>query len=486
MNDKLKLPLTAVFSFVLGGVVFFPWGAQDEINIFRAYDLETASGFDSSLNIAAKVKVKKAEYIFSISDLKLSNLAIKNQLKNTDFVVSSSASPQENKTIREQFVAKSLESVTPMVRAVRVDYQFAEDELQVSNLAIKKQLKSSIVITNIKPFHENEVEVAESNQLENVISIDRKANEETDISLSDRLNTTENVIPENNTIEKINYQFSSDELEISNLTIQKQLARYLDMNENDEIKQERKINNDEFELSEESETDEFVKGVSDYFNKNDNTVNLYEDEYLEFDFSESELLISNLAIKKQLRGYTSATNLNEETSESISELDSELNQVVTITPSSQGNNSIVTKSNVENESELLISNSAHDDDDYSSIPVKHDTEKKFRKRTQLSIKEDVAHDEAAEQEEEEEDDDDEYGSERVVFSNEPLYFTDSFEKKSIVTIEKNIEVPGVEDIQVNSISDNITDSTLTDIENIEMIEEIEISDDGNIITSSAE
>jgi len=503
MHDKLKLPLTAVFSFLLGGVVFFPWGAGQEFKREISGGSNSTFIFDKSTTKeqVLTLAVKKLDYELSADEIKSSNLAITKQLNSYRAYVDDS-------------VIDQVETKNNIKPVIIVEYRFSEDELQLSNSAIKNQLKKTIIgptsvdsnrqavsIPKIKDISNNDIgksygtiiveyrfsseEIKHSNlaiqkQLKHLTVADT---DEQEIVSNDNIITEENEKLENtkNTISvtKSEYNFSSEEMESSNLAIKKQLSRYLANNNLIES------NSDEFEISEKSETDLFVSNTPEYTNDTDESTepDSVEVEYQKIKFSESGLKISNLAILKQLRSYSDNLSKNDESNEIVSNLDE-----LEIEPIDSSNSNFPSTNNISNlevksdyedededESELLISNTEHDDDDYSNIPEKLNSNKQFRKNSLTSITSNDILDDAAENEEE--DDDDEYSSERIEFNSEPQYFTESFDVKATIAIEDNIETPNVEGIIKNTFDNIVADE-------LEMIEEIDITDDTNSIVSS--
>ncbi|MFV1982560.1 MAG: hypothetical protein ACC657_03390, partial [Thiohalomonadales bacterium] len=155
MNDKLKLPLTAVFSFLLGGVVFFPWGTNDRININKIKESTSAFIFDqpednkkqsNSEMLFSKKIITKVDYNFSISELEISNLAIKKQLKNFKTTKNDTVIAKEK--IEENTLLVVSENSNELSATVVAENEFSTDDLTTSNLAIKKQLKNFNRITN--------------------------------------------------------------------------------------------------------------------------------------------------------------------------------------------------------------------------------------------------------------------------------------------------------------------------------------------------
>jgi len=517
MNDKLKLPLTAVFSFLLGGIVFFPWGANDQNSVVNQTTLNTNFIFDEIA--AVKPEVDSAEvvtrvaptiivdYRFSEDELKVSNLAISNQLKG---VVNTVVSQKTEVVVKNN---------STTAQTIVVEYSFSEDDLKISNLVIKKQLRSFI----------------------------SEVNNEQVVSLSERLNSTNTITP--NSIKKVDYHFSNDAIKLSNLTIEKQLSRYLADNKQVEITNSHNIN--DIEVSEKSETDLFVKDVANYSNDSDNTnTSELENEtdeiaqedtneienYAHSQFSQSEIEISNqiittqlrnykeieisekpeinvikilvirkttpvnfsgtklefskLTILKQLKGYINALAVDSHDDEPqanenfVSNLDDidDAEATVGLSELQTAETNLPVNNEYEDENDLLLSNSEHDDDDeeYSGTLIKYQLRAPVDEKTLSSLSEDDA---TTEEQHEDEDDDDEeeFSSERIVFNVEPRYFIDSFEIESTANLENNIEVPEIENIKQNSKLD-------FSIEEIEVIEEIEINDNdnGKIITSSVE
>jgi len=561
MNDKLKLPLTAVFSFLLGGVVFFPWGTNDRVTINKIKEPTSAFIFDQSEDnkkqsnsemLLSKKIITKVDYNFSISDLEISNLAIKKQLKK--FKTSKNDTEIAKEKIEKNTLLVIAENSNELTVTVIAENEFSTDDLTISNLAIRKQLKSFNRITNDseinkeKTGEKTQLVIAEnSNELTpivitenqistndliasnlaikkqlksfNVITNDTEiAKEKTQLVISeniseltptaitenrfssddlrssdlasikqlksiDSINSEDNVefssektdeedyvdFENENKIIKFDDHFSPEELAISNLAIQKQLSRYLVV---DDI--------DEFEIPEKPETYPFIEDVSDRADeknvtkkaetkkiKNTNVVVKNQ----ELIFSEAELKISNLAIQKQLRSYNDALNKNKEITKNEANLDK-----ISTQPEIE--------SDYEDESDLLISNSAHKEDS-KRAPDKNNSKRKNYKNQLSTIDENNLLDDDTLQEE----DDDEYGSERIEFINNPRYFTDSFDKKAVITVEKNIETPNIENVDKNLNSEIKSENALTEveeIEEIEVIEEIEINDDGETVISSAD
>jgi hypothetical protein len=514
MNDKLKLPLTAVFSFLLGGVVFFPWGANDGIIGASKKSLDNSFVFDQAektnkqftlANIEAlknKIVVKKVDYHFSGYDIALSNLAISEQLKDskriknkdndTADVISATSDSNQNKIV-DDVLPQTVESDTS-INTVVVDYRFSKDELKLSNLAIKNQLKNSDLLleSEIESKHstnkiipiEKIIEATENTIKKPIIIVKyRFSSDELNISNSQIKKQLKNyreisvTKKEKIIVKKVNYNFDSQALIISNSVIEKQLGRYLAKNiVVEDIQEDHKTNINEFEVAEKSETNLFVSDVSDYENDSVENTELDNDDkkYKKVEFSKSELELSNLAIAKQLQGYKNSIPIVTEAREALSNVDTKAedsNELKSVVTKAEVSNSY---NDEENESDLLISNSAHDDDDdedYSNIPVKFNLKRQLRKSNLSSINEIETHGENSD--EHEEDDEEDFSGERVIFNNDPQFLTHSLDE--ISAIDDNIEIPDVE---------NITDESI--VEDVEIIEEIEINDDGKIISSSSE
>ncbi|MFV1982561.1 MAG: hypothetical protein ACC657_03395, partial [Thiohalomonadales bacterium] len=440
-----------------------------------------------------------AENEFSTDDLTTSNLAIKKQLKNFNRITNDSEIAKE-KTVENTPLVIS-ENTSELKSTAITENEFSTDDLTASNLAIKKQLKSFNVITNdteiakeksgektqlvisenkneLTPITENQLssddltssDLANIKQLKSINTTNSADNVEYSSKKSDE---TENVdFEDENKIIKLDEHFSPEELAISNLAIQKQLSRYLVGNDIDE-----------FEIPEKPETYPFIEDVSDHSDENNVTkkvetkkiknINVVVNNQ-ELIFSEAELKISNLAIQKQLRSYNDGLNKNKEITKNEANLDK-------ISTQSE------IESDYEDESDLLISNSTHKKDSKRTTD-KNNSKRKSYKNQLSTIDENNLLDDDTLQEE----DDDEYGSERVEFSNNPLYFTDSFDKKAVITVEKTIKTPGVENVDKNVNSEIKSEKALNEIEyieeieEVEVIEEIEINDDGETVISSAD
>ncbi len=282
-------------------------------------------------------------------------------------------------------------------------------------------------------------------------------------------------------------EFSASALQKSNLAIKRQLGHYSASNDKKIIESTQPVSISDLDVPEQPETALLVNDVPDYLNEDgkdsDGT------ERTTAVFSKALVKLSNLAIKKQLRSYN-MTSINQTAQAKSIAPSTTINQmddaplVKHVTQELAHEQDKKPKS--ESESELLMSNNAHedeenddddDDDDYSRVSDSYKI-KKAKEQTKLSSTNNRALANGAAVNEEE--DEDEYGSERVVFNNEPYYFTESFEKKSESIIDDNIALPNVEDIHESTNA-----ATSEEQSTLEIIEEIEISDDGTIITSQA-
>jgi len=451
------------------------------------------------------------EYRFSKDEILASNIAIQNQLKFKSNIDLADSQEKTEQTVESDLSLVDLNNT--INSEIVVEYRFSKDEIQASNSAIKIQLASYIINNSVKV-------VSNTESFDSIISSARRID-----------------------VKNVNYSFAADALAKSNLAIDKQLSRYLAANDDAPIKSRNKINISELEIAEKSETEQIVDNVSDYTNENESAVNerIIDDssankelvdvehkfkQYQKPTFLEFELKLSNLAIQRQLRQQNEHASvesglesdldsivdsrvesdiiksvdaeqeiMNSKAEDSHDEqlaidLEAEIDQIElttsTIKPSPAKTDKIEqlqTSDNkpveYEDESELLISNKSYaeeDDDEYNSnkLNISESTVSALNELDNNTELKDL-----------DEEDDDEFSSERIVFSNEPLYFTDSFEKKSAVTADENIAIPNVEDINGVSNTEQSSDNAETDIEEIELIEEIEITDDGNIITSSS-
>lgn len=360
----------------------------------------------------------------------------------------------------------------------KVNYNFLTGEIELSNLTIEKQLKSYSVKTSEATI---KAELIDSNT---VINLRAKIS-----------------------VKKVSYEFSASALKASNLAINQQLGRYVASYDKEININTNPISINELEVPEQPETAVLVNNAAGYSNEDVIVkTKLKLKKYTAVTFSKSKLKSSNLAIDKQLRNYKmvsiksepqtkpSANSSNKAIVKSIAEpsIANKLEDTTLTKLERLGSKKLDSvlklskKSKPESESELLISNSAHeeddedvdDDEDFSRISNRYKI-KQAKEQQKLSVTN--IHNSTVMNEEDDEDED-EYGSERVVFNNEPYYFTESFEKKSESIIDDNIALPKVEDIHESTNAATNDELSITEIE---LIEEIEISDDGTIITSQA-
>ncbi|MFV2060022.1 MAG: hypothetical protein ACC653_05010 [Gammaproteobacteria bacterium] len=482
MNDKLKLPLTAVFSFLLGGVVFFPWGSnRDSGFIIDSANMQSIPA--TTVTRKKKILVKKVDYHFSGYDIALSNSAIKSQLKNS--IIAKKESEEELNAI---ITNENQPATNPgnVLSIIVVEYNFSKEELKKSNLAIENQLKKLNDFVELKPDTEIKIveqEIIKENKVVNVkpiIIVEYRFSsvelKKSNLAIKEqlrKLGTITNQTKERILVRKAEYHFDTEALALSKIAIDKQLGR--NVAENNELNSNHKTNIDEVEVAEKSEINLFVSDVSEYSNETDSTelneIENTEKKYENIEFSESELALSNLAIAKQLKGYKDKTLSDDvDFTEALSNVDDAIE-------------SVSAKVKIENneddidESKLLLSNSGHeevddDEEEYSTIPVKFKSTQQFRKNELSSLNENETHSDSA-KELEEDDDDDDFSGERVFFNNEPRFLTNHASEVFAKTIDDKIEIPDVEDIQGAQT-----------VEEIEVIEEIDISDDGKIITSS--
>ncbi|VAW96421.1 hypothetical protein MNBD_GAMMA22-1727 [hydrothermal vent metagenome] len=299
-------------------------------------------------------------------------------------------------------------------------------------------------------------------------------------------------------VKKIDYQFDALLLSSSNLAIKNQLK-------NNNIVEHKTPEVEAFINSDASAMAQYLaqtKQQSGAKQKIDVQKTVYR-------FPARLLASSNSAIQKQLASYRTVVKVKtnntagmvNDTALSNVDIESELTPV----PDDNDIDNPIVENNIvvnqETETELLLSNSAHehedsDDEDFSRVLVYMNPnymDSGFSSDHSLHGEEDDDDEDFSQvlaytnynysnTDGEQDEDEDEYGSERVVFNHEPYYFTESFENNlNNSLLNKKIDVPNVEDIHETSASDVAVENADSEV----VIEEIEFYDDGKIVTSAA-
>ncbi len=376
----------------------------------------------------------------------------------------------------------------------KIEYQFDALELNSSNSTIKNQLKNKSVVEH------------KANKLGESVNEDAIAMAKYLSELKQQPGIKQKI-----EVQKTIYRFPARLLSFSNLAIKKQLAGY---HATDVSSNTQPININQLEVAENSETGKFVKNVADLSNPDsDKPVvkiaqarpKLKIKHKTPTKFSKSQVKISNLAIKKQLRSYRAVVDDNTNNNKMVLsnvDIDSELTPVPDDIDIENPVVESSTQANQEIESELLLSNTEiddedNDDEDFSRVLVymnpNYRIDSGFKSDHSLHGEEDddeedfsqvlaYSNPNYANAELDDDEDEDEYGSERVVFNHEPYYFIENFENNLNNSLTgKNFDVPNIENIHENSNSDLTAENAESEM----VIEEINFDDDGKIVTSAS-